>query len=166
MLEWLHVCEWWHNYNGWSNGLMKMPLFCIYNECINAEGVDWVNVCKCDFFDAHHNKITQVDGSQSLGPNGPPQWSGQNISSFFGTWYLSNEPHSTQGLISPQNTTGVLLLWWEIVQNAKIRIGWNLVFHPFWHPFCWFLEGKWAKMGYLANYCSVSPHVCCNAILY
>ena len=24
---------------------------------------------------------------------------------------------------------------------------------------------KWAKMGYLANYCSVLPHFCCNDIL-
>ena len=43
---------------------------------------------------------------------------------------------------------------------------WNLVFHPFWPPFCWFFKRKWAKMGYLANYCSVLPHFCCNDILY
>jgi hypothetical protein len=29
-----------------------------------------------------------------------------------------------------------------------------------------FFEGKWAKMGYLANYCSVLPHFYCNDILY
>jgi hypothetical protein len=29
-----------------------------------------------------------------------------------------------------------------------------------------FAEWKWAKTGYLANYCSVSPHFCCNDILY
>ena len=32
-------------------------------------------------------------------------------------------------------------------------------------PFADFFKGKWAKMGYLANYCSVSPHFCCNDIL-
>jgi len=29
-------------------------------------------------------------------------------------------------------------------------------------PFADFFKGKWAKMGYLTNYCSVSPHFCCN----
>jgi len=33
-------------------------------------------------------------------------------------------------------------------------------------PFADFLLGKWAKMGYLANYCSVSPHNSGNDILY
>ena len=33
-------------------------------------------------------------------------------------------------------------------------------------PFADFLQGKWAKMGYLANYCSVSPHFCRNDTLY
>jgi hypothetical protein len=33
-------------------------------------------------------------------------------------------------------------------------------------PFADFFLGEWAKMGYLANYCSVSPHFCCNDILY
>jgi hypothetical protein len=33
-------------------------------------------------------------------------------------------------------------------------------------PFADFLQGKWAKMGYLTNYCSVLPHFCCNDILY
>jgi hypothetical protein len=37
-------------------------------------------------------------------------------------------------------------------------------FPPFWHPFVDFLQGKWAKMGYLANCCSVLPHFCCNDI--
>jgi hypothetical protein len=27
-------------------------------------------------------------------------------------------------------------------------------------PFADFFKGKWAKMGYLANYCSVLPHFC------
>ena len=31
-------------------------------------------------------------------------------------------------------------------------------------PFADFFLGEWAKMGYLANYCSVSPHFCCNDI--
>jgi len=59
------------------------------------------------------------------------------------------------------NTTGVLLLWSGIVWHAENRIWWNLVFHPFWHPFCWFSYGKWARMGYLANY-----RFCCDDILY
>ena len=29
-----------------------------------------------------------------------------------------------------------------------------------------FYQGNWAKMGYLANYCSVLPHFCCNGIVY
>ena len=63
-----------------------------------------MNVWKCDFFDAHHNTFTYVDGSQSLGPNGPPQWSGQNISSVFGTDYLRNDPpRSTQGLFTSKH---------------------------------------------------------------
>jgi hypothetical protein len=33
-------------------------------------------------------------------------------------------------------------------------------------PFADFLEGKWAKMGYLAIYCSVLPHFNCNDIFY
>ena len=33
-------------------------------------------------------------------------------------------------------------------------------------PYADFFLGKWAKMGYLANYCSVLPHFCCNDILY
>jgi len=33
-------------------------------------------------------------------------------------------------------------------------------------PFADFFKGKWAKMGYLANYCSVLPHFCCSDILY
>ena len=31
-------------------------------------------------------------------------------------------------------------------------------------PFADFLQGKWAKMGYLAKYCSVLPHFCCSDI--
>jgi len=54
----------------------------------------------------------------------------------------------------------------ESFDMLKTRFGENLDFHPFWHPFCWFFKGKWAKMGYLANYCSVLPHFCCNDILY
>ena len=37
----------------------------------------------------------------------------------------------------------------------------ELGFPPFLAPFCWFFKGKWAKMGYLTNYCSVLPHYFC-----
>jgi len=37
---------------------------------------------------------------------------------------------------------------------------------PFLAPLLLIFQGKWAKMGYLANYCSVSPHFCRNGILY
>ena len=84
-------------------------------------------------------------------------------SSNFGTGCLRIEPpHSTQGLFSPQNTTRVLRYDQELFD---MRIWWNMVFHPFGHPLCWLFKGKWAKMGYLANYCSVLPHFCCNDIL-
>jgi hypothetical protein len=33
-------------------------------------------------------------------------------------------------------------------------------------PFADYFQGKWSEMGYLANYCSVLPHFCCNGILY
>ena len=33
-------------------------------------------------------------------------------------------------------------------------------------PFAEICQGKWAKMEYMANYCSVLPHFCCNNILY
>jgi len=43
---------------------------------------------------------------------------------------------------------------------------WRLIFHLFGTPFADFLSGKWAKMGYLAKYCSVLPHFCCNDNFY
>ena len=69
---------------------------------------------------------------------------GREISSSnFGTECLRIEPpHYTQGLFSPQNTTGVLLLWWGIIWDAENGIWWNLVFHPFGHPFCWMEMGQ------------------------
>ena len=88
--------------------------------------------------------------------------SGQKSSSNFGTECLRIEPpHSTQGLFSPQNTTVILLLWSEIVWHAENR----MFSTHFGTPFAIFL-GKWAKIGSLTNYCSVSPHYCCNDILY
>jgi hypothetical protein len=42
----------------------------------------------------------------------------------------------------------------------------ELGFSPFLAPLLLIFKGKWAKIGYLANYCSVLPHFCCNDILY
>jgi len=47
----------------------------------------------------------------------------------------------------------------------KTRFGWTWFSTHFGTPFAIFL-GKWAKIGSLTNYCSVSPHYCCNDILY
>ena len=84
----------------------------------------------------------------------------------FGTACLRIEPsHSTQCLFSPQNTIGVLLLWSGIVWHAENQIWWLFGFPPFLAPLVLFFQ-KSAKTGYLANYCSVLPHFCCNDFLY
>ena len=48
----------------------------------------------------------------------------------------------------------------------KTRFGGFWFSTLFGTPFADFFKGKWAKMGYLANNCSVSPHFCCNDIFY
>ena len=70
------------------------------------------------------------------------------------------------GPLLTSKTTGVLQ-WSKIAWHAENRIWWNLVFHPFWNPLCGFFQREMGQnMGYLANYCSVSPHFCCNDFLY
>jgi hypothetical protein len=91
-----------------------------------------------------------------LRPNGPPQWSGQKSSSNFGTECVRIEPpHSTQGLFSPQNTTGFFYDQ-ESFDTLKTGFGGTWFSTLFGTPFAEFVKGEWAKMGYLANYCSAS----------
>ena len=62
------------------------------------------------------------------------------------------------GPLSPQNTTGVLQLWTKIAWHAKNWIWWNLVSHPFWHPFCWFFSRyvpKWGTWPTTAPFCPI-----------
>jgi len=63
-------------------------------------------------------------------------------------------PRPNQGLFSSQNKTGGLPLWYQIIRGFEKYIWWDADF----------LQGKWAKMGYLAKYCSVLPHFCCSDI--
>ena len=97
-----------------------------------------------------------------MGPKGPPQWSGQKSSSNFCTECLRIEPpHSTQGLFSPQNTTGVLKNRSTCWKPDLVELS----FPPFLAPLLLIFQGKWAKMGYLANYCSVSPNLKCRLFI-
>ena len=41
-----------------------------------------------------------------------------------------------------------------------------LISHLLGTPFADFLEGKWAKIGYLAKYCSILPHSCSYIYIY
>jgi hypothetical protein len=67
------------------------------------EGVDGANVLKYDFIDADHVWWTQLDGPQSLGSIGPPQWSGWDSCSNFGTEFSHfRPPLPNQSLFSSQ----------------------------------------------------------------
>jgi hypothetical protein len=112
-------------------------------------------------------KRIQLDGSWSLGPKGPPRWSGQKYSSNFGTVFPHYRPaRPNQGLFSSQNKTGGLPVWYLIVLGFEKYSSWRLIFHLFGTPFADFLLGKWVKMGCLAKKCSVLPHFCCNDVFY
>ena len=69
------------------------------------------------------------------------------------------------GPLSPQNTTGALFYDQESFGMLKTGFGETWFSTLFDTPFADFVQGKWAIMGYLVNYCSVSPHFCCNGIL-
>ena len=77
----------------------------------------WAKVLECDFFDANHVQLIELDGSQSSRQNGPPQWPGQNLSSNnVGTEISRFGPqHLNQGFFSPENTTEVIHTWWGVV---------------------------------------------------
>jgi len=68
--------------------------------------------------------MIQLDGSWSLGPKGPPQWSGQKSSSNFGTEFPHyRPPRPNRGLFSSQNKTGGLLLWDQFILGFESRFG-------------------------------------------
>jgi len=54
----------------------------------------------------------------------------------------------------------------ESFHVLKTGFGGTWFFTLFGTPFADFFQGEWAKIGYLANYCSILPHFCCNAFLY
>ena len=138
----------WLCHLGKSNFASKVP-----------EGVNWANVLKRDFFEANVWMI-ELDGSWSLGPKGPPQWSGQKSNSNFGTKFPHyRPPRPNQNLFS-------LTLWYQIIMGFEKQIWWRLVFHLFGNLLFDFLQGKWAKIEYLTNYWVVLPQFCWNYILY
>jgi hypothetical protein len=67
-----------------------------------AEGVNWANVLKCDFFDANHVWMIKLDGSWSLGPEGPPQWSGQKYSKIWQTFHITGHHAPTRVSFHPK----------------------------------------------------------------
>jgi hypothetical protein len=94
--------------------------------------------------------------------------SGQKSSSNFGTECLRIEPpHSTQGLFhlkTRQENFFYDQKSFDMLKTGFSGIWFSTLFGT--PPYADFFLGKWAKMGYLANYCSVSPHFGCNDILY
>jgi len=116
-------------------GTTPNPLLVLFQRG-STEEMFWT----CDFFDANHVWLTKLNGPQSLGAIGPPQWSGQKSSSNFGTEFPHyRSPRPSQGLFSSQNKTGELPLLLCISLAFKKYIWWRLVFHLFGTPFAGFL---------------------------
>jgi hypothetical protein len=82
------------------------------------------------------NNITRCFMKFEAKQNPPVVWAEFLALNIFMYW--AEPPRFSQGLFSPQNTTGVLFEWCGIIGDAENRIWWNLVLHPFLHPFCWF----------------------------
>ena len=129
------------------------------------EGANSPKVWECDFFDANHIWIIKVDDSRSLGPNGPPQWSGQNLGQIWHwdrTLWATTPPPGL--LFHPKHNRDTSFM----MRNRLVC--WNpesvkVDFPPFWHPFCWFFLREMDQNGYLTNHWSVSLHFFCNDIL-
>ena len=102
------------------------------------EGVNRVDVWKCDFFDAHHNKISRWFTTVGSKRTPPVVWAEYQF--IFWHWILMYWATTLYpGSLFTSKHDRSTSLWWGIIWGAENRIWWKLVFHHIWHPFGWFV---------------------------